>query len=73
MGDLQDTKEGLNMGTINKPQEAIVVTKGMTKAFLDLLASKKVSKAYWDECSRTNKNLSAEDIIELKRMCNEDK
>lgn len=73
MDNLRDTKEGLDMGTINKPQEAIVVTKGMTKAFMDLLASQKVSKAYWDECSGANKNLSVDEMEKLKQMCNGDK
>ncbi len=32
------------MEAINKPQEAMMITQGMTKAFIDLLASQKHSK-----------------------------
>ncbi len=72
MSEMKNTKEGLDMSTISKPQEAIVVAKGMTKAFMDLLASQKISESYWEECSHSNKNLSNEEIEILKRMCNEE-
>ena len=39
-------KEDDIMEAINKPQEAMMITQGMTKAFIDLLASQKHSKTY---------------------------
>lgn len=72
MDDSKDTKEELDMGTISKPQEAIVVTKGMTQAFIDLLDSKKIAKSYWEECLSANKDLSDDEAEILKRMCNGD-
>lgn len=32
---MKNTKKGLNMSTISKPQEAIVVTKGISKKEAD--------------------------------------
>ncbi len=58
------------MEIINKPQEAMMITQGMTKAFIDLLASQKRSKDYWDECSSTKKNISSSNMDKLKKMCN---
>jgi len=63
-------KEDDIMEAINKPQEAMMVTQGMTKAFIDLLASQKCSKSYWDECLSTKKDISSSDMDKLKEMCN---
>lgn len=72
MGNKQK-KEGSNMGTICKPQEAMVVKKGMTKAFMEMLSSSKVTKAYWDECADANRDLSVDNIEKLKKICNGEK
>lgn len=69
MSEQKDTKEESDMGTISKPQEAIVVTKGMTKAFMNLLDSQRITPSYWEECQKTNRNLSDTEIEALKRMC----
>lgn len=58
------------MQAINKPQEAMMVTQGMTKAFLDLLISQKRSETYWNECMNTKKNISSSNMDKLKEMCN---
>ena len=63
-------KEDEHMEAINKPKEALMITQGMTKAFIDLLVSQKRSKTYWDECSSTKKNISSSTMDRLKEMCN---
>lgn len=66
----RETKEDKHMEAINKPQEAMMIAQGMTKAFIDLLAAQKYSKAYWDECSSTGKRVSSSTMDKLKRICN---
>ncbi len=66
-------KEDDIMEAINKPQEAMMITQGMTKAFIDLLASQKHSKTYWNECMSAKKNISSANMDKLKEMCNGDK
>lgn len=63
-------KEDENMEAINKPQEAMIITQGMTKAFIELLASQKRSETYWNECLSTKKNISSSNMDKLKEMCN---
>ena len=63
-------KEDEIMEAINKPQEAMMITQGMTKAFIDLLVSQKRSKAYWNECLSTKKSISSSNMDKLKEMCN---
>lgn len=63
-------KEDENMEAINKPQEAMIIAQGMTKAFIDLLASQKHSETYWNECLSTNRKLSSSNMDKLKEMCN---
>ena len=58
------------MEAINKPQEAMMITQGMTKAFIDLLASQRRPKAYWNECLSTKKSISSSNMDKLKEMCN---
>lgn len=63
-------KEGKHMEAINKPQEAMMITRGMTKAFVDLLVSEKCSATYWNDCQSTKKNVSSSVMDKLKEMCN---
>ena len=63
-------KEDEHMEAINKPQEAMIITQGMTKSFVDLLVSQKCSKTYWNECLSTKKNISSSTMDKLKAMCN---
>lgn len=63
-------KEDEHMEAINKPQESLIITQGMTKAFIDLLVSQKRSNTYWDECSSARKNISSSTMDKLKKMCN---
>ena len=65
-------KEGEDMAAISKPQEAMIISQGMTKSFIDLLASQKRSKDYWSECSSTAKTISSSTMDRLKRICNEE-
>lgn len=62
-----------NMEAMNKPREAMVVTQGMTKAFVDLLASQKRSEDYWSQCKNSNPKLSTATMDKLKKKCNEEK
>lgn len=61
------------METTHKQQKAIIIKNGMAEEFLNLLSSSKVTKAYWDECADSNRNLSAENIEKLKKICNGEK
>lgn len=63
-------KEEAHMEVINKPQAAMMVTQGMTKAFVDLLASQKRSATYWNDCKSTKKDVSSSTMDKLKEMCN---
>lgn len=63
-------KEDDIMEAINKPQEAMMITQGMTRAFIDLLASQRRSEAYWAECLSTKKSISSSNMDKLKEMCN---
>lgn len=65
-------KEDDTMEAVNKPQEAMMVTQGMTKAFVDFLVSQKRSETYWDECLSTKKSISSSNMDKLKEMCNEE-
>ena len=66
-------KGGEMMAAINKPQESMIIARGMTKAFVELLASEKRPKTYWDDCSSTKKTVSSSTMNKLKEMCNGDK
>lgn len=63
-------KEDESMVAVNKPQEAMMITQGMTKAFVDLLVSQKRSETYWNECLSTKKSVSSSNMDKLKEMCN---
>jgi hypothetical protein len=69
-GQDERKKEEGHMEAINKPQESMVVTQGMTKAFIDVLASQNHSKTYWDECVSTKKSVPSSVMDKLKEMCN---
>lgn len=58
------------MEAINKPQEAMMITQGMTREFIDLLESQKHSKDYWNECLSKKKSISSSTMNKLKEMCN---
>jgi hypothetical protein len=58
------------MAAINKPQKAVIITKGMTKAFVETLVAHKQPKSYWNECSSTKKSISSSNMDKLKKLCN---
>lgn len=60
------------MIAMNKPQEAMIITKGMTKAFIDVLQSQKLPKSYWSECTSTKRDISSSKMEKMKEMCNEE-
>ena len=60
------------MAAMNKPHEAVIVTQGMTKAFIDLLATQKHSEEYWNECRSSKSNISSSAMEQLKEMCKEE-
>ena len=63
-------KEDDILEAINKPQEAMMITQGMTRAFIDLLATQRCSEAYWNECLSTKKSIPSSNMDKLKEMCN---
>lgn len=63
-------KEEKSMEAINKPKEAMMVTQGMTKAFIDALAAQRCSRTYWGECLGTKKSISSSAMDKLKEICN---
>ncbi len=65
-------KEEKNMEAINKPREAMMIAKGMTRSFVELLVSQRCSADYWDECANTKKSVSSSTMDELKKMCTEE-
>lgn len=60
------------MEAMNKQKEAMMITQGMTRAFIDLLVSQKHSKDYWNECLSTKKNIPSSTMDQLKEMCKEE-
>lgn len=66
-------KEDECMEAMNKPQEAMIVAKGMTEAFVKLLASEKRPETYWNDCLDSKKKISSSAMSKLKEMCNGDK
>ena len=71
MSEEKNLKKGdENMEAINKPQEAMMIAQGMTRAFIDLVASQKCSKDYWNEWLSTKKTISSSTMDKLKELCN---
>jgi hypothetical protein len=62
-------KEEECMEAVNKPQEAMIIAKGMTKAFVEALVAHKQSETYWNECSSTKKSISSSNMEKLKKLC----
>jgi hypothetical protein len=63
-------KEEECMEAINKPQEAMIIAQGMTRAFVEALVTQKQSKTYWNECSSTKRSISSSNMDKLKKICN---
>lgn len=65
-----ENRESDNMLALNKPNQATIINNGNTKSFFSEMYSKRATKEYWAECSKTSKKINASSMSILKQRCN---